>query len=243
MQAATNIFITGTNRGLGKELVKLLHHTRPEAKIHISSRNTPEELSQQWEKEIPGHIFATYQIDLNDPTSIAKNVQLARDRNIQFDYIVANAAVGCDYGQVIPSEEVAKSTLFTNVNSTINFIKQFIPLLNKNGRVVVVSSIMGSLDVHHQQFRDRLSNPSITEDEILHIANDYVASAIKKDMGHYHWSAYRTSKALINSWSRFILPYFCFYLRTYLKGNQTAVCLHPGWCQTDMGGKNATLTA
>lgn len=38
------------------------------------------------------------------------------------------------------------------------------------------------------------------------IAKDYVASAIQKDMGSYHWSAYKTSKALLNTWARFILP-------------------------------------
>ena len=89
-------------------------------------------------------------------------MQLIKDRNIQFDWIVANAALGCDYGTTIPSVEVARSTLLTNVNSTIDFIKQFLTVLSNNGRVVIVSSFMGALDVQSEQFRNRVNNPAIT---------------------------------------------------------------------------------
>ena len=78
-------------------------------------------------------------------------MELIKQKNIRFDTIVANAAVGADYGQTIPSEEVARSTLTTNVISTIDFIRQFTPLLQSNGRVVVVSSVMGALTSQPKQ--------------------------------------------------------------------------------------------
>jgi hypothetical protein len=60
-------------------------------------------------------------------------------------------------------------------------------------------------------------------------------------MKNYHWSAYRTSKALLNTWSRFVLKYLTLYFRKYLKPTQSFVCMHPGWCKTDMGGALAPL--
>lgn len=98
----------------------------------------------------------------------------------------------------------------TNVNSTIDFIKQFIPILSANGRIVIVSSSMGALSAHSQQFRARVDNSAITEKDIFTIVDEYIQGAEKKDLGYFNWSAYRTSKALINAWGRFILP-------TYLK--------------------------
>ena len=51
-------------------------------------------------------------------------------QGVKFDWIVANAAVGCDHGQTIPSFEVAESTLKTNVDSTIDFLKLIFFLLS-----------------------------------------------------------------------------------------------------------------
>jgi carbonyl reductase 1 len=175
--------------------------------VHISSRSPPSELAQQWQADVPHHSFTTYQIDLNNSQSIARSVQLIQESKVQFDFLVANAAVGYDEGDSIPSEELASSTLRTNVIATIDFVKQFLPLLAPQGRVLLISSFMGALSAQPTPIRQKLNDPSITEAEILSIAEDYIAAAAKKQMGGYHWSAYRTSKALLNAWGRFILPY------------------------------------
>jgi hypothetical protein len=41
MQIVSRVFITGSNRGIGKELVKLLNKKYPQMEIHISSRGDP----------------------------------------------------------------------------------------------------------------------------------------------------------------------------------------------------------
>lgn len=63
----------------------------------------------------------------------------------------------------MPSVELAESTLKTNLDSTIEFIKQFIPNLKEQGRIVIVSSDFGALSFHSESFANRLRNPSITE--------------------------------------------------------------------------------
>ena len=127
-------------------------------------------------------------------------------QGVKFDWIVANAAVGCDHGQTIPSFEVAESTLKTNVDATIDFLKQFLAVLGEKGRIIIVSSIMAQLDVHHEKIREELQKNDVTEERILEMSKEYIEAAKNKDMGVWNWSAYRTSKVLINAWNRFVLP-------------------------------------
>jgi short-subunit dehydrogenase len=206
MEATRRIFITGTNRGLGRELVKLLASKHPELELHISSRKEPQQLKQEWEAELPKSKIQCYQIDLNDPNSLSKAAEALKQSHTTFDFLVANAAYGCDYGQAIPSVEIAESTLKTNVNATVAFIKQFLPLLSVDGRVVIVSSTMGNLEDQKPSVRKLLEDPSVTEEKILELSLAYIEAAKKKEMGDFNWSAYKTSKCLINAWTRFILP-------------------------------------
>ena len=133
-------------------------------------------------------------------------MEAIKSQGVRFDWVIANAAFGADHGVKIPSLEVAESTLTTNVDSTIDFVKQFQPLLADNGRIIIVSSLMAQLNVHHESIRKELSEASITEERILQMSREYVEAAKKEDMGIWNWSAYRTSKALISAWERFILP-------------------------------------
>lgn len=82
---------------------------------------------------------------------------------------MANAAVGADFDTQIPSEELATSTLRTNVTSTIDFIKQFLSVLSPTGRAVAVSSTLGAFNLQTKEFVQRIDNPKITEQEILGI--------------------------------------------------------------------------
>ena len=97
-------------------------------------------------------------------------MELIKSKHISFDWIIANAAVGSDYGEKIPSVQVAESTLSTNVDATINFVKQFLPLLLDNGRIIIVSSWMAQLNVHHESIRKELTDPNITEERILQMS-------------------------------------------------------------------------
>ena len=129
-----------------------------------------------------------------------------KSKNIRFDWVVANAAVGLNQGEKMPTVEVAEATLLTNVDATIDFVKQFQPLLSDNGRIVIVSSLFAQLNFHHENIRKELSDPNITEQRILQMSREYIECAKKEDMGILNWSAYKNSKALISAWERFVLP-------------------------------------
>lgn len=101
---------------------------------------------------------------------------------------------------------MAEKTLKTNVIGTIDYIKQFLPLLTDSARIVVVSSYIGSVKTQKPSIRKLIDDPSITEEKILEMSEEYIQAVKRKEIGDWHKSACRTSKALINAWTRFILP-------------------------------------
>ena len=76
------------------------------------------------------------------------------------DKLVANAGVGSS--GMVPSVPKATEVINVNLNSTIQFIKNFLPILSDKGRVVVVSSYLGQLNQLSEPLRQLLLNPSIT---------------------------------------------------------------------------------
>lgn len=65
-----------------------------------------------------------------------------------FDCIINNAAVGCDYGTVVPSLETAVKTLTPNFIGTVDLTNRLLPLLKPHGRIINVSSKLGALNFH-----------------------------------------------------------------------------------------------
>ena len=87
------------------------------------------------------------------------------------DRLVANAGIGPDRSGNFPSVELATDTININLFSTINFVKEFLPILSNNGRVVIVSSVLGNLATLSQPLRTKLLDPNITESDILRMGH------------------------------------------------------------------------
>ena len=56
-----------------------------------------------------------------------------------------NAAVGADLGGSIPSPDLAERTFACNVHGTIQFTKGMVEFLEKDGRIINVSSGLGGI--------------------------------------------------------------------------------------------------
>ena len=126
---------------------------------------------------MPKTDFRVYQLELRDSNKIKELVQRFKKDNIKFDYIVANTGFGVDLGQEKPSVALAEQTMKSNFDSTIDFIKQFLPLLSKDGRIVVVSSAMGALKEQSESIKKKLQNKDISEEELLKLSDEYIKAA------------------------------------------------------------------
>jgi NAD(P)-dependent dehydrogenase (short-subunit alcohol dehydrogenase family) len=86
-------------------------------------------------------------LDLSNFDSIAafeNNFQLD---NIKIDILINNAGIGPDLDFELPEETSFKKTFDVNVTGTTFFTEQMLQYLNIGGKIVNISSKMGSVDV------------------------------------------------------------------------------------------------
>lgn len=162
MSLAKRIFLTGANRGLGKELTQYIYQHHPSCEMHLASRGSAQSLAEQWRNLTPNLKVNAYHLEINKPESVSLCAVIIKNKGQEFDTIIANAGYGFDRGEVMPSVETADNTLLTNLDSTINFVKEFLPLLDDKGRVIVISSTMGSLLEHSKAYQQKMLDPSTT---------------------------------------------------------------------------------
>lgn len=142
-------------------------------RLYITSRLPPKQLSSQ----LAVNNLNSYQLDINDAKAVRELAHQLASSGVKLDFIVANAAIGYDGGGHMPSHQIARDTLKTNTDSTIYYIKEFLPLLSQQGRVIVVSSEMAALGRQPKNLQVLLNNPALTEEEVLTASKNYVLAA------------------------------------------------------------------
>eukprot|EP00066_Takifugu_rubripes_P009587 XP_003976681.1 PREDICTED: uncharacterized oxidoreductase C663.09c-like [Takifugu rubripes] len=219
-----NIFVSGSNRGIGLELVKQLAEKTPEDTCIYAGCRTPDGSNAQALRDLAAkHAgkICIVKLEMSDEESIACAVRTVSEKvgAAGLNLLINNAAIAkpaipgklCD-----TSRQDMMEVYETNVAGPFLLTKMFIPLLQKaaassnqgdemscrRSAVINVSTLGASLGMMPESF---------------HIAQLF---------------AYRSSKAAMNMLS------CCFAME--LKSQKILVmALHPGWVQTDMGGDQA----
>ena len=131
------ILITGTSQGIGHALTKLLLING----YRVIGTNTT------GIDNINENNYKSFSLDLSNFDSIAafeNNFQLD---NIKIDILINNAGIGPDLDFELPEETSFKKTFDVNVTGTTFFTEQMLQYLNIGGKIVNISSKMGSVDV------------------------------------------------------------------------------------------------
>ena len=131
------ILLTGTSQGIGHALTKLLLING----YRVIGTNTT------GIDNINENNYKSFALDLSNLDSIdafKENFQLD---NIKFDILINNAGIGPDLDFDLPEETSFKKTFDVNVTGTTFFTEQMLQYLNIGGRIVNISSKMGSVDV------------------------------------------------------------------------------------------------
>ena len=232
-----NILITGANKGIGYAIAELLASGKTAYDIILTSRDP--ELGNQAIKEIQekhpnsSSKLTYHQLNVNDQKSVQELVNWVQNTHGKLDVLVNNAGV-YDKDKSI---DTRLNVLNTNYFSVVNLTEKLLSLLSKDAKVIMISSSLGSLSGQGEAVQKVLNDDKLTEEQ-LHKLTDKLVEATKEskqtEIG-FSPTTYSASKALLNAYTRWILP-------RKLTGDQQCFSVCPGWCRTDLGGPGAMLS-
>lgn len=145
--------VTGATRGIGLETVRQL----AQAGVHtlLAGRKHDVAVAEVMKLQAEGLSVEAIQLDVGNADSIAAALSAVVERHGRLDILVNNAGVLLDDTSLPPSAQTLESwraTFDTNLFAVIAVTQAFLPLLKAApaGRIVNVSSILGSLTLHSQ---------------------------------------------------------------------------------------------
>ncbi|KAI3371784.1 hypothetical protein L3Q82_024336, partial [Scortum barcoo] len=220
-----NIFVTGTNRGIGLELVKqLAEKTGDNGHIYACCRapeGTGAETLRDLAAQYPGKI-TIIKLDMSDEDSISAAVQAVSKQigDGGLNLLINNAAINKPTLPA-PMSATGKKDMMevyeTNVVGPFLLAKMFLPLLQR----------AASPD------KAKDNKMSCNRSAIINVST--LASSIEKCPENFpiaQMYPYRTSKAALNMLTRCQAEDFKIH-------NILVTAIHPGWVRTEMGGEQS----
>jgi NAD(P)-dependent dehydrogenase (short-subunit alcohol dehydrogenase family) len=147
--------ITGANRGIGFETARQL--AEQGIKVLIGARSEEKGRDAEEKLKTEGLDAEFILLDVDDRRTYEPAIRYIDENFGRLDILINNAGISLDEqenGAFVPpsrtSEEVFRKTFDTNFFNTIGVTQAFLPLVKKSdaGRIVFLSSILGSLDLH-----------------------------------------------------------------------------------------------
>ncbi|KAM4722140.1 C-signal-like [Rhinophrynus dorsalis] len=210
------VLVTGSNRGLGYEFVQqFVKSPNPPEKIFATCRDPESPQSQELKHFSEKHPnVIVIQLDTTDPGSVnACVMEVEKHLNGQgLDLLINNAGVLTRNTLETQTSEDMKHVYNINVVGPMLVTQAFHPLLKRSG--AECSGI--SAIVHISALLGSLKE----------LPNVFSSLQV---------ISYRCSKAALNMLSG------CHALG-FRQDGIISIAIHPGWVQTDMGGKEAPLT-
>ncbi|XP_058669235.1 C-signal-like [Ammospiza nelsoni] len=222
MAAARTVLLTGSNRGIGLELVKqLLGSPRSPAWIFATCRDPDGPRAQELRDLASKHSnLVLIKLDVENPSAITDAAKVVEGKlnGMGLNLLINNAGIYTPTASLdtVDAEDMVR-TYKTNAVGPMLMAQAFLPLLKKAA----------------QDSKEK--GLSCSKAAIINIST--ILGSIKKtpDSFFHPVISYRCSKAALNMLT------MCQAL-TYKEAGILCVALHPGWVKTDMGTQEADLT-
>ena len=122
------VFVTGTNRGIGRALLEALKE-KGIKRIYAAARNT-DDLDQ-----LAGDLIVPVKLDITDLEQVRAAAELASDATV----LINNAGVLTGGSLLDRSLEEIRRNFDTNFYGTLNMIRAFAPVIERNGGGAIVN--------------------------------------------------------------------------------------------------------
>ncbi|EGR29238.1 short chain dehydrogenase reductase family protein, putative [Ichthyophthirius multifiliis] len=177
--------------------------------------------------------FDIFELDISIDESVKSFMNKIQEKYKYIDVLINNAGV---VDRRPTNSNIANFTFQTNFLKTVELTENiFHNMLSNDGKILLISSILGQLEHQTLEGRKILENQNITKDYLFQLAEDYIKNSDFPQKLIFYQQSYHTSKAFLNAYGRFILT-------KQLKNQQSLYIIHPGWVKTDMGGQQAEIT-
>ncbi|KAL8194863.1 UNVERIFIED_CONTAM: hypothetical protein K2H54_037267 [Gekko kuhli] len=222
MLNARSVLVTGSNRGIGLELIRQLvgNSKRPEW-IFATCRDPEGPHAQELKGLAAKHReVKIVPLEVTDPSSIQAAATEVGEKlqGAGLNLLINNAGILRPTTLESETPEDMSGVYKSNTIGPMLVTQAFLPLLRKASR------------------ESPQKGMSCSKAAIINVSSDggSIATVYAWEFGHF--ISYRCSKAALNMLTR------CQSLG-YAEDEILCVALHPGWVQTDMGGAEAPLKA
>lgn len=140
-----SVLITGANKGIGFEIARQLGNLG--FRVFLTARN--ENLGLQAADILKSQNLNVefIQLDVTDIDSISSAFRKIKKVCSHLDILINNAGIQLDKSNILDMPiSMLQKTIETNVFGVIEVIKKFFLLMSKNGRIINISSQLGSLN-------------------------------------------------------------------------------------------------
>jgi len=191
--------VTGANRGIGFETARQLGQKQVTVVVAARTLKSAEETAAKLKAE--GIDAFPVKLDVTNAQDRETAAKTVSDRFGKLDILINNAGVGAQDGlvnkTVHTTEEELQKIFGTNLFSVIAVTRAFLPLLKKSeaGRIVNLSSILGSLTLHADPNSPIASVKTFAYDAskaalnafTIHLADELKNTKIKVNSAHPGW--------------------------------------------------------
>jgi NAD(P)-dependent dehydrogenase (short-subunit alcohol dehydrogenase family) len=191
--------ITGANRGIGLETAKQLGEKG--ITVVVGARKLADAEATAASLKASGIDAYPVKLDVTNPKDRAAAAKYVADTFGKLDILINNAGVSSSSGfknvTIETPDEELQSIFQTNVFSVVALTRELLPLLKKSpaGRIVNLSSILGSLTLHADPTSPIADFKTFAYDAsksalnafTIHLAHELKGTNIKVNSAHPGW--------------------------------------------------------